>query len=393
MADGQMSSTLFPSPRAPKEPTDKELLERFALRRDEAAFETLVQRHGPMVLGVCRRLLHDEHAADDAFQATFLVLVRKAGSLAKPELLGNWLYGVAYRIAMKAKVNAARRYAHERQVAPMTQADPMLDVTWKELRSVLDAEMSSLPEKYRAPLVLCYLEGKTNEEAAHLLGWPTGSMSYVLKRGREMLRKRLFHRGVVVVIPLLHECLSRHGAEAAPPALVNATVRAACAAAGRKSLSTLAAASTGPIGLLGTHLIRNGVEAAPPTLADAAVQTFAATVDHPAGSAGCQVSPPPAPAGAKTGTLARSRPVRSSGLLASVVALAGSVVTTLPRLAGYLIQGLVGSGLKSSSLSMRLFVLILFLWSAGLTTGYMVYRKACKRNLGSYAPAKLKAER
>jgi RNA polymerase sigma factor (sigma-70 family) len=136
------------------------------------------------------------HAADDAFQATFLVLVRKARVIARPELLGNWLYGVAYRVAVKARVQ--RRSAKRiRKAGPATAlGDPLSEVTQRELRSILDAELNHLPEKYRAPLVLCYLEGKTNQQAAHMLGWPTGSISARLARARELLRRRLVSHGL-----------------------------------------------------------------------------------------------------------------------------------------------------------------------------------------------------
>jgi RNA polymerase sigma-70 factor (ECF subfamily) len=174
------------------------LLERFCRRHDEAAFAALVQRHGPMVLAVCRRILGDVQEAEDAFQATFLVLVRRAADLERPELLGNWLHGVAARTARKARTGAARRLRHERQAAVVShQQTP--DTEWSDLLDNLDEELERLPFKYRAPLMLCYLEGLTNEEAARRLGWPTGSISYRLARGREMLRQRL-------------------GARAAPPA-------------------------------------------------------------------------------------------------------------------------------------------------------------------------------
>jgi RNA polymerase sigma factor (sigma-70 family) len=147
-----------------------------------------------MVLGVCQRVLDHTQDAEDAFQATFLVLVRKAATIARPELLGNWLYGVAYRIARKARAMAARRRESERQAVPMPSDDPELDVVWREMRTVLDQELQHLPEKYRAPLVLCYLQGMTNEEAARRLGWPSGSISYRLSRARELLRVRLSRR-------------------------------------------------------------------------------------------------------------------------------------------------------------------------------------------------------
>jgi RNA polymerase sigma-70 factor (ECF subfamily) len=145
---------------------DAQLLAAFHADRDEDAFAELVRRHGPMVLGVCRRVLRDAHAADDVFQATFLVLARKAGSFAVRRSLGNWLYTVAHNLAVNALTCAARRRAHERQVRPVESAKPGSD--W---RDILDAELSQLPATYRAPLVLCYLQGKTNAQAAQELGW------------------------------------------------------------------------------------------------------------------------------------------------------------------------------------------------------------------------------
>jgi RNA polymerase sigma factor (sigma-70 family) len=206
---------------------DRQLLEKFARCNDGAAFETLVQRHGPMVLAVCQRVLQNSQDAEDAFQATFLVLVRKAGSIGQPELLANWLYGVAYRTALKARANAARRSEHERQAVSMPSADPLVEVAWRELRALLDEELSRLPEKYRAPLVLCYLQGKTNEEAARQLGWPIGSMSARLARGREMLRDRLASRNRALPAGLFLMVLSQKaGAAALPAPLVGATVKA-----------------------------------------------------------------------------------------------------------------------------------------------------------------------
>src|SRR5262245_12621841 len=139
-------------------PTDGDLLHRFVTQHDEGAFTALVRRHGPMVLGVCRRVLGDAHDAEDAFQATFLVLVRKAGRLARPALLGSWLYGVAHRTALEAKARAARRRAKESQVEPARPEEPTPDVVWADLRPVLDEEVSRLPEKYRSAFVLCHLQ-------------------------------------------------------------------------------------------------------------------------------------------------------------------------------------------------------------------------------------------
>jgi RNA polymerase sigma factor (sigma-70 family) len=180
-----------------------------------------------MVLAVCRRVLRDAHDVEDAFQATFLVLVRNANSIARPELLGNWLYGVAYRTALKAKAAGARRREVERRAAlPATEAAE--DVAWADLRPVLDQEVSRLPEKYRVPFVLCYLEGRTNAEAARLLGCPKGTVLSRLAWARERLRSRLTRRGLVLSAGLLATLLARKAASAAvPPALSAATVQAA----------------------------------------------------------------------------------------------------------------------------------------------------------------------
>jgi RNA polymerase sigma factor (sigma-70 family) len=206
---------------------DGHLLQRFARKGDEVAFAVLVRRHGPMVLGVCRRVLRHSQDAEDAFQATFLVLVRKAGALGQPELLANWLYGVAYRTAQHARAQAARRSQHERKAASMCADKPEPDPAWQELRELLDEELFQLPEKYRAPLVLCYLEGKTNEEAARVLGWPPGSMSARLARGREMLRDRLTgrRRALAALAPGL--LASRPEIDDVSPLLADTTVQAA----------------------------------------------------------------------------------------------------------------------------------------------------------------------
>jgi RNA polymerase sigma factor (sigma-70 family) len=180
---------------------DGPLLARFSACHDEAAFAALVRRHGPMVVGVCRRILGDWHAAEDAFQATFLVLARKAGSLRRPERLAAWLHGVARRTALKARTAAARRRVHERRL-PVAVAAPPEDLAWRELRPVLDEEVGRLPARYRTAFVLCYLEGKTNAEAARLLGCSRGSVATLLARARARLRRRLGGRGLDGMAPL-----------------------------------------------------------------------------------------------------------------------------------------------------------------------------------------------
>ena len=181
--------------------TDGELLERFAHRRDEAAeaaFETLLARHGAMVLTVCRQVLGDPHAAEDAFQATFLVVVRRAGSLRvrEPGSLGPWLYGVAYRIALKARQGAARRRAREHRVAVPDVDRSSAAIEHGELQALLHDEVNRLPAKYRAPVVLCYFEGRTHDEAAAVLQWPVGTVRGRLARARGLLRARLDRRGL-----------------------------------------------------------------------------------------------------------------------------------------------------------------------------------------------------
>jgi RNA polymerase sigma factor (sigma-70 family) len=239
-------------PSSADEPTDRHLLDHFAARRDEAAFEELLRRHGPMVLGVCRRLLGEAHDADDVFQATFLVLVHKAASIRNGTSLGCWLYGVAYRLALKARTTAARRRAHERRVADMRQANVMSEPSWDELRPLLDEELARLPERLRAPLVLCYLEGKTNAQAAREIGCPAGSMSKRLARGREALRQRLTRRGVALTAAALGLLLARNAGAAVPAALGRTTLDAGLAA-------TAGAGLAGVVSVRVAGLVRWGV--------------------------------------------------------------------------------------------------------------------------------------
>jgi RNA polymerase sigma factor (sigma-70 family) len=233
-------------------PTDGELLGRFVHGRDAAALDALVRRHGPMVLGVCRRVLHDPHAADDAFQATFLILVQKAGTLDRPELVGNWLYGVACRVARKARARPAPAAELPRQVVDMRPVEPDTELVWKDVRRVLDEELGRLPEKYRLPVVLCYLEGRTNEEAGRKLGWPLGTVAGRLSRARDLLRSRLARRGLALTGGLLGLFLTnqRLSAAVAGPlhrATVHAALRvadgASAAAAASPAVAELTAAA------------------------------------------------------------------------------------------------------------------------------------------------------
>jgi RNA polymerase sigma factor (sigma-70 family) len=195
--------------------TDGQLLGMYVSRRNEAAFETLIRRHGPMVLGVCRRLLPNEHDAEDAFQATFLVLVRKASSVQPPDKVGSWLHGVAYHAALKARALARRRQARERQVSTMPEPATVPESLWNDLLPLLDHELSRIPDKFRLPVILCDLEGKTRSEAARQLGWPEGTVAGRLAQGRAQLAKRLTARGLPVsagvVTWLLSESMTQAG--------------------------------------------------------------------------------------------------------------------------------------------------------------------------------------
>ncbi|HLJ98161.1 MAG TPA: sigma-70 family RNA polymerase sigma factor [Gemmataceae bacterium] len=207
---------------------DQQLLHRFISQGDEVAFAALVRRHGPMVLQVCRRVLPNLHDAEDAFQATFLLLARKARSIRKPESVSCWLHGVAHRVSLRANASVCRKLAGLPDSQNRAPTDPAEEVTWHELRTLVDQELQQLPEKYRAPLLLCYLEGQTRDEAAHQLGCPLGTLKSRLERGRELLRNRLLRRGLTLSAALLPIGLSSTASSAAvPKLLVHSTARAA----------------------------------------------------------------------------------------------------------------------------------------------------------------------
>ena len=214
---------------------DEQLLENFVSRRDEPSFEVLVWRHGAMVLGLCQRVLRDAHEAEDAFQATFLVFARKAATIGRGEVVAAWLYKVAYRVALRLRDSAAKRASPGAATDALPAPEPTGDAEWHDLRPVLDDEIARLPEKYRAPFVLCYLEGRTNEEAATQLGCPKGTVLSRLSRGRERLRARLARRGVALTATAFALTLTQNAASASvSAALVSPTVGAALPfAAGR----------------------------------------------------------------------------------------------------------------------------------------------------------------
>jgi RNA polymerase sigma factor (sigma-70 family) len=219
--------------------TDARLLEQFVSQRDELAFAALLERHGPMVLGVCRRILHDEHRAEDAFQATFLVLCRKANAIRKRTSIASWLHGVAVRLASKAKADAIRATRPDVRNPSEKTGDVQAEASWHEAQRVLDDELQRLPENYRLPLVLCYLEGLTRDEAATRLDLTANQLRGRLERGRERLRARLIRRGVTLAAAgsatLLADTIL---AATVPPLLAVATVRAAVQLATGFTLAT-----------------------------------------------------------------------------------------------------------------------------------------------------------
>jgi RNA polymerase sigma factor (sigma-70 family) len=218
--------------------SDGQLLARFIDQRDQAALAVLIERHGSMIWGVCRRLLPSHHDAEDAFQAACLVLVRKAASIRPRELVGNWLYGVAYQTAKNARAMLAKRRVHEKQVSAMPQPEMRRRHAWHDVQGLLDEELSRLPDKYRVAIVLCDLEGRSRRETAGQLGVPEGTLAGRLRRGRSLLARRLARHGIVLSTPALAALLAHGTATASLPASVlAATLRtvAPCACNGAAS--------------------------------------------------------------------------------------------------------------------------------------------------------------
>src|SRR5262245_22543464 len=215
----------------PSGASDGQLLEAFVARRDDAAFMALVRRHGAMVLSVARRVLGHVQDAEDTFQATFLVLAKRAASIQRRELLGNWLYGVAYRTALEARRLASRRRASEMQVSVMPEPAVCPPEAGRELPALVDQELARLPDKYRIPIVLCDLEGQSRKDVARRLGIPEGTLSSRLATARQRLARRLTQRGVTLSGVTLSAgavavALTQSAAAAAPcAALVGSTVR------------------------------------------------------------------------------------------------------------------------------------------------------------------------
>jgi RNA polymerase sigma factor (sigma-70 family) len=217
---------------------DSELLRRYLAGGDEAAFEALVRRHGTMVLAVCRRVLKNCHDAEDAFQATFLVLVRKAASIVKRETVGGWLYGVAYKTALKAKVGNYERRIKERRAGSMRTVEVGDEDASAEMRPLIDKELNRLPDKYRVLILLCDLGGKTRKEAAWQLGWPEGTVSGRLARARILLAKRLGRYGLPLAGAAAALSLSQNTASAGSPTILTASTVKAALAFGARQAST-----------------------------------------------------------------------------------------------------------------------------------------------------------
>jgi RNA polymerase sigma factor (sigma-70 family) len=227
-------------PRA-KKLTDQQLLERFRDQQDQSAFQALLCRHGSMVLEVCRGVLGNEADAEDAFQATFLILTRKAESIRKSESLASWLHGVAYRTALKARAQSIARHRHEAGVSER-QDSGADELTWQEVRQVLHAELNGLPARYRAALVLCYLEGATQEAAAAQLGLAKSTLREHLERGRALLRARLLRRGLGPAAALVTAAWPACASASVPVALMGSTVQAAgSVAAGQTAAAVVSA--------------------------------------------------------------------------------------------------------------------------------------------------------
>jgi RNA polymerase sigma-70 factor (ECF subfamily) len=286
----------------PAEPADGDLLDRFIARRDEAAFADLMRRHGPMVLGVCRRVLGNHHDAEDAAQAVFLVLVRKATSVTPRGTVGNWLYGVAYRTALEAQAAAARRRRKESQVGK--PAGQTAEADGRDLAALLDQELHRLPDKYRTAVVLCELEGKSRREAARQLRVPEGTLSSRLATARRLLARRLARRGLAVTGGALAAALSKEASAAAIPAPLVASTAKAAAAGG----ATAAAGVSGQVialteGVLKAMLFNKLRSALYLTLLAAVAALAALALPRPAGA-----DPAAAPPAAKAPPEAAAKP-------------------------------------------------------------------------------------
>jgi len=246
MATGQLNGFLRRLTRGMAAETladrsDRHLVEQFLARGDESALEALVRRHGPMVYRVSWRILQHNQDAEDAFQATFLLLAQKLRTVRKHESVASWLHGVAHRMALKAKAQVARRRRHEQASRPKEAPN---EVSWEQVRAALDSELAALPEKWRLPLILCYLEGRTQDQAADDLGWSRTTLQRRLVEARGALSRRLTRRGVVWPAALSAVLVSDCVAPAAlPSGLLGSTVEAAASIAAGRALTGIVSAN------------------------------------------------------------------------------------------------------------------------------------------------------
>jgi RNA polymerase sigma factor (sigma-70 family) len=278
MADGQLGAALrrlaeVSAARAEDRLTDGDLLRQLDGPGAEGAFALLVRRHGPMVLGTCCRVLRDRHEAEDAFQATFLVLFRRARHLYRRGSLAGWLHTVALHAAHKTRTAATRRRLRERLAVKMSHGAPAPEAAWEDLHPVLDEELGRLPERLRAPVVLCYLEGRTNEEAARLLSCPAGTVKSRLARARGLLRTALVRRGVTPAAGLCGGLLTARAWATVPAPLIQAAIRNAFRPEAGAAAVTLAR------GVLQT-MFRTKVHAAVGLLTFAALALGAGTLSY-----------------------------------------------------------------------------------------------------------------
>jgi RNA polymerase sigma factor (sigma-70 family) len=366
--------------------TDGELLERFRARGEEAAFAVLVQRHGPMVLGVCRRVLGDVHAAEDSFQATFMVLARRADSLAKQDSVGRWLYGVAQRIALRARARAATRREREKRCGEGPLSVCVDELERREAGAVLDEEIGRLPPKYQMPIILCYLEGMSQERAARALGCPKGSLARRLGGARALLRRQLTRRGITSAGVLAVLYGGQPARAAVPARLVLRTVAAA------KSTVTGSGAS---LGAFAVQLAEESLRQSSPLTTVRLLVLLTFTVAG-AGLAGFGLlannAPPPVP-GAVRGVAAKDEPAKNdprqavdadgAPLPQGALGRLGSArfrydATSIGGSYRSLTYALGGKVLASSSDDSGL-----SLWDAG--TGKLLHRLWVPRYLGSMA--------
>jgi RNA polymerase sigma factor (sigma-70 family) len=316
--------------------SDVQLLERIRSgSEDAAACEALVRRHGPMVLGVCRRLLGESADADDAFQATFMVFVRRARSLRRPERLAGWLYQVAYRTARQARARSVRQRAREQPLVDVPAPEPVAELVWRDLRPVFDAELNRLPEHYRLPVVLCFLEGRSKRDAARALGWAEGTLSSRLQRARELLRGRLARRGLPLSAGVLPLALFEGTAGAAvPQVLLTSTIHAAWSGVGAVLPGPAAALAEGVIQSMFVSKLK-AMGAA--LVAVAALGGGAGLVAHSAGAGGSALAAPPEDGGASTRAAATTF-VGVAGGPAMVIDTSESIAAELAKVTERLAQ-------------------------------------------------------